>query len=276
MRAVAPLNILSIALRYWLRYRPFRWWTLAVMAATLGMVTAESASPHSSSGSGDVAPETYEHFVDPIDGTQWQIDVAFLDSSWTCIWDGDCQGILEEAAPELGQGCCSVGARMLDDDEARRIEALGLMLDPARFQFHAAAMTGGVFLDSERTATRIVDGACIFLNRPGFDGGEGCALHLAAVDDDDDPMEWKPSVCWQFPLRVEESGDGMRRLRRRRRSDWGSDPLAWCCTEADGGAPELGVTAYRGSVPVSISLRPELEALVGPEIVGQLADRLGA
>ena len=26
--------------------------------------------------------------------------------------------------------------------------------------------------------TRIVDGACIFLNRPGFPGGRGCALVL--------------------------------------------------------------------------------------------------
>ena len=54
-----------------------------------------------------------------------------------------------------------------------------------------------------RTHTRVVDGACIFLNRPGFAGGEGCALHIAALACDESPTEWKPSVCWQLPLRVD-------------------------------------------------------------------------
>ncbi len=29
--------------------------------------------------------------------------------------------------------------------------------------------------------TRLVDDACIFLNRPGFAAGAGCALHTAAL-----------------------------------------------------------------------------------------------
>lgn len=248
-------------------------WISRGRATTLGVMSGDSNGSRAVDGFGGVGPETYESFVDPVEGITWQIDVAFLDSSWTCIWGDGCQGILAEPAPELGQGCCSVGAQMLDDDESRRIEALGLTLDPERFQFHHEAMSGGVFADGERAATRIVDGACIFLNRPGFGGGAGCALHLAAVDDDDDPTDWKPSVCWQLPLRVEELSDGSRRLRRWRRSDWGSDPLAWCCTEADGGARELGVTAFRGEVPVVVSMRRELEALVGPEIVGVLDER---
>ena len=49
--------------------------------------------------------------------------------------------------------------------------------------------------------TRVVDGACIFLNRTGFAGGAGCALHLAAFDAGESPIDFKPSVCWQLPIR---------------------------------------------------------------------------
>ena len=49
--------------------------------------------------------------------------------------------------------------------------------------------------------------ACIFLNRPGFEGGAGCALHIAALEAGERPMDWKPSVCWQVPIRLEHSTD---------------------------------------------------------------------
>src|SRR6185295_1825057 len=135
--------------------------------------------------------------------TVWRFDRAFLESNWTCIWGRGCLGILDEPAEELGQGCCSVGAEFGDEEEAMTISALAAMLEPERFQFDAAAAEGGIFSDDTRTNTRVVDGACIFLNRPGFEGGAGCALHLAALDADERPIEWKPSVCWQLPLRVE-------------------------------------------------------------------------
>ena len=55
----------------------------------------------------------------------WRFDTAFLRSNWTCIWGRGCLGILPEPSPELGQGCCSVGAEFEDEDEARLIGALG-------------------------------------------------------------------------------------------------------------------------------------------------------
>ena len=58
--------------------------------------------------------------------------------------------------------------------------------------------------------TRLVDGACIFLNRPGFEGGIGCALHTAALEAGERPLDWKPQVCWQLPLRLEDHTDGFR------------------------------------------------------------------
>jgi hypothetical protein len=153
---------------------------------------------------------------------------------------------------------------MLDPEEAMTITALAAMLDPAHFQFHAEADDGGV-LDDSRANTRLVDGACIFLNRPGFAGGPGCALHLAAVALDEPPLEWKPSVCWQLPIKLETLSDGTRRLRRWRRDDWGEGgaTMAWLCTD-----PETG--SYGGDRPVIETLESELTALLGREVYVEL------
>ena len=209
-----------------------------------------------------------------VDGdTVWRFDSSFLRSNWTCIWGRGCQGILDAPAEHLGQGCCSVGAELDGEDESRRISALAATLDPDRFQHHAEAGSGGVFADATRSSTRIVDGACIFLNRPGFSGGAGCALHLEAIDSDESAVVWKPSVCWQLPLKVDwEPGDEddteVATVRRWERRDWGAEgeTMAWCCTEGD--------RAYVGDRPVVESLGEELEALVGPAVYVELRRRL--
>jgi len=208
------------------------------------------------------------------DGTTvWRFDAAFLTSNWTCIWGRGCLGILDHPAEHLGQGCCSIGAEMGDEDEARLVSAMAAMIPPDRFEFHTAAESDGIFADETRTATRVVDGACIFLNRPGFDGGEGCALHLAAIDADESPLEWKPSVCWQLPVRVDweplDDGREAATLRRWTREDWGDDgePMAWVCTE--------GTLAYQGDEPVIDSLGDVVEAITGAEVYVELRRRLG-
>ena len=213
--------------------------------------------------------------VEEIDAgaTVWRFDRSFLTSRWTCIWGRGCLGILDEPAEHLGQGCCSVGAELADEDEARLLSALAACLEPERFQHHAAAAEGGIFRDDERNATRVVDGACVFLNRPGFAGGAGCALHLAATDSGEPPREWKPGVCGQLPLRVDwtERADGVEvaTVRRWSRADWGEEgeTMAWCCTEGD--------RAYVGDRPVVESLGEELEALVGTAVHVELRRRLG-
>ena len=216
----------------------------------------------------------FETYVDPIDGTRWNIDVDFIDSSWTCIWNNGCEGILEQPSAGLNQGCCSVGAQMIDEDEALRIAALGLTIGEEIFQYADVALEGGVFNDDTRTNTRVVDGACIFHNRAGFAGGEGCALHLAAMQDDENPLEYKPSICWQAPLKVDENSDGSKTLRPWKRHDWdgGMESMAWCCTNK-GGADEALASAFVGDVPVAESLHAELRGLVGPEIAVKLRDR---
>ncbi len=216
--------------------------------------------------------ERFEVVVDPVDGTRWRIDVGFLRSSWTCLWGNGCQGILDVPAESLMQGCCSVGAEMLDEDEAMLVAALGLTLDPARFQHHAQAAEGGVFSDRTRTNTRVVDGACIFFNRPGFDGGSGCALHLAGEDAGESVLDWKPEVCWQLPLRIDRDG-ATASLRRWSRADWGSDgeTMHWCCTERPTQPGQAD--AYVGDRPVIESLAEEIEALVGSDVFVEITRR---
>jgi hypothetical protein len=208
-----------------------------------------------------------------VDGaTTWRFDVEFLQSHWTCIFGRGCLGIRDEPAEHLGHGCCSLGADLDGVDEARLISALAATLDPARFQHHELAGQGGIFADDRRAATRVVDGACIFLNRPGFPGGAGCALHLAALDADESPIEWKPSVCWQLPIKVDWTAGPddteVASLHRWTRADWGADgdTMAWCCTEGD--------LAYVGDRPVVESLADELEEIVGPAVYVELRRRL--
>ena len=204
--------------------------------------------------------------------TIWRFDTSFLTSTWTCIWGRGCKGILPNPAEELGQGCCSIGADLGDEDEARMISALAAMLEPAGFEQHEEAQNGGLFSDDSRLHTRVVDGACIFLNRPGFAGGAGCALHLKALAVDESPIEWKPSVCWQLPIKVDwelrEDGVEIATVRAWARRDWGADgeTMAWCCTEE----PE----AYVGDRPVIDSLGDELLAVVGTEVFVELRRRL--
>lgn len=214
-----------------------------------------------------------DELIEVHDGpTTWLVDRAFVTSNWTCIWGRGCLGILDHPAPELRQGCCSVGAELCDDDEAMLIAALAATLPADRFQYRPAADTDGIFTDESCTNTRIVDGACIFLNRPGFAGGEGCALHLAALDSEESPIEWKPSVCWQLPIKVDwelqPDGTETAHLRGWRRSDWGEDgtTMAWCCTE--------GTEAYIGEHPVIDSLADELAGVMGPKAFLELRTRL--
>ena len=234
------------------------------------------------------SPDT-EPFVEVVRAdTVWRFEREFLESNWTCLFGKGCKGILEHDATDLNQGCCSLGAHFGDGPaghaEAMNVDTYAAMLTPEQFQFHAVARAtttdestgaGGIFGDAERTHTRVVDGACIFLNRPGFAGGEGCALHIAALAADESPTEWKPSVCWQLPLRIDweeiDADTERATVRRWSRADWGrhGSTMAWCCTEhADGGE------AYTADEQVIDSLADELTALAGNEVYVELRRRL--
>ena len=204
--------------------------------------------------------------------TVWRFDRDFLASNWTCIWGKGCKGINATADESLGHGCCSLGAELDGIDEARDLSAAAATIPAHLFQFHAEANSGTVFADESYSATRVVDGACIFHNRNGFAGGEGCALHLAAEYFDESPTDWKPSVCWQFPIKVDwemrDDNVEVATVRRWSRADWGDHgtKMAWCCTE--------GTDAYVGETSVLDSLGDELSKIVGSEVFVQLRNRM--
>jgi hypothetical protein len=209
----------------------------------------------------------------------WRFERAFLESNWTCLFGRGCHGILDRPAAELGEGCCSLGAHFGDGpagaDEAMEVAAHAAAIPAELFQQHRAALDG-IFGDDDRTHTRVVDGACIFLNRPGFPGGAGCALHLAADALGEPVTEWKPSVCWQLPLRVDwepvDDEHEIATVRRWTRADWGEHgrTMAWCCTERDDGGE-----AYCGDVAVIDAQRAELEAIADSDVIEAVRVALG-
>ncbi len=207
----------------------------------------------------------FVEFVDPDGRTRWRIDRGFLGSRWTCLWGAGCQGIHDEPHPELGDGCCSVGVVLTDDDEARNIAALADTIDARIFQ-HRASATAVVERRGAagRWSTTLVDGACVFLNRPGFAGGAGCALHLAAQHAGENPLHWKPQTCSRLPIRADErtGTDGATEITVRawRREDWGPGgaTMAWWCTEA----PE----AFVAPTPLVLRMADELRDLLGDDL----------
>ena len=145
-------------------------------------------------------------FEDGTEARTWVFDVTFLLSAWTCIYGAGCQGVLTGPAAELAQGCCSYGAHFTDEQDVARVEAAAATLTAEDWQFRDQGRKRGIVKTNRggERVTRMVGGACVFLNRPGFDGGAGCALHRAALARQERPMDLKPDVCWQLPLRRED------------------------------------------------------------------------
>jgi hypothetical protein len=217
---------------------------------------------------GDDDVHEWISFEDAEEQRTWVFDATFLRSNYTCIYGAGCQGVLDGPAAELEQGCCSYGAHFVDEDDVAHVVRAFVRLRPEQMQFHARARRGGFLRPGEAgddgehvTVTRLVDGACIFLNRPGFSGGTGCALHIGALHAGERPLDWKPNVCWQVPLRLEhstdENGHVTSRLREWKRRDWGEGgaDFHWWCTES--------ADAFVGSEPVYVSARDEIVELVG-------------
>lgn len=213
-------------------------------------------------------------FDDERERRTWVVDSTFLRSNWSCIYGSGCKGVLDADGTHLAQGCCSHGAHFVDDDDVQTVVRAVVRLTPDVWQRHRAGRRQGFLApaddDSGGTMTRVVDDACIFLNRPGFAGGVGCALHHAAVAAGERPMDWKPNVCWQLPLRLEhhtaDDGHVTSTLREWKRRDWGAGghEFHWWCTDA----PD----AFVGREPVYRYLRDEIIGLVGDEVYARIVE----
>lgn len=219
-------------------------------------------------------PREWVSFDDPGEDRTWVFDVTFLASRWACIFGAGCQGVLTGPAPELAQGCCSYGAHFTGPEDESRVEAAAETLTASEWQFRSQGRRRGIIKTSPsgERVTRMADGACIMLNRPGFATGPGCALHQAAIARGERPMDTKPDVCWQVPLRREDRDDADGRVISticewgRRQWGAGGSEFAWWCTDA----PE----AHVGDRPVYQAMANELTELVGVIIYAKLVDYL--
>jgi len=222
-------------------------------------------------------PRLWVEFTDPADANQrFRCDLTWLTSSWTCIFGSGCQGIYQDRPDD---GCCTLGAHFTDKDDVSRVKAAVAELGEDEWQFHAAGQ-GGRWKTREdgQSKTRVVDGACIFLNRPGFPAGAGCALHQHARLQGVEPLTVKPDVCWQLPIRrtyrnvemPDESSYLEVTITEYDRRGWGpgGHDLDWYCS----GNP----AAHVGREPVYRSNSAELRELMGPAAYDELVVRCEA
>jgi hypothetical protein len=217
-------------------------------------------------------------FEDPDEERTWVFDLTFLTSRWACIYGRGCQGVLTGPAADLEQGCCSYGAHFVDEEDEANTLAHAERLTPEQWQHHDAGHRKAGPTKTNKHGeikSRLVDGACIFLNRPGFEGGIGCALHIGAVEAGERPLDWKPQVCWQLPLRLEdhiEDADGhvTSTLREWKRRDWGEggSEFHWWCTESD--------DAFVDRSPVYETMRDEIVEMVGQKAYDLLAEHVAS
>ncbi len=218
-------------------------------------------------------PRSFVEFSDPADATSvYRCDLTWLTSRWTCIFGAGCRGIYAERPDD---GCCTLGAHFADPADEHRVARFTRQLRAQDWQYRGTGRDDGwveVDADGERK-TRVVDGACIFLNRPGFAGGAGCALHRWALAKGRKPLETKPDVCWQLPIRRQyrevERTDGTSytevSIGEYDRVGWGpgGHDLDWYCSSS--------TAAHVARDPVYMSSRDELVALMGPNAYDVLA-----
>ncbi|MFJ6568580.1 hypothetical protein ACIQNU_14240 [Streptomyces sp. NPDC091292] len=209
-------------------------------------------------------------FPDPSDDEQiFRCDLTWLTSRWNCIFGSGCQGI---EAGRADDGCCTLGAHFSDEDDEKRVAGHVARLTPDIWQHHDVGTESGWTQEADEEdggdgdrQTRRWNGSCIFQNRPGFAGGAGCSLHILALKEGREPLETKPDVCWQLPVRRTyewiDRPDDTRVLQvsigEYDRRGWGpgGHDLHWWCTSA--------TSAHGAGDPVYVSYRAELTELMG-------------
>jgi len=207
----------------------------------------------------------------------FKCDLTWLTSNWMCIFGQGCQGIY---AGRPDDGCCTLGAHFADKADEKRVKRFVKLLDREHWQFYDEGRKSAWIEtdDDGDRKTAVHEGGCIFLNRPGFEGGEGCALHGLALRLDKHPLETKPDVCWQLPIRRTfrdvEFPDGSSftevAIGEYDRRGWGAGghDLDWYCSG--------NTEAHVGAEPVYVSNGPELIEMMGQAGYDELVRRCEA
>ena len=225
-----------------------------------------------------VFPRAYVEFADPADPSQMlRCDLTWLTSSFMCIFGQGCQGIYD-SSPDTG--CCTLGAHFADKADEKRVASYVDQLDAETWQFRpegTVKKSDWIEKDDEgerKTRTLEVDGqsACIFHNRADFHTGAGCALHGLALKQGRNPLETKPDVCWQLPIRRSfrevELADGTSytevSIGEYDRRGWGAGghDLDWYCSG--------NTEAHVALEPVYVTHEPELTELMGKPAYDEL------
>ena len=224
-------------------------------------------------------PRAWVEFPDPADPDQvFRCDLTWLTSAYTCIFGQGCRGIYA-SSPDAG--CCTLGAHFSDKDDEKRVAKYVAQLDDDLWQFRPEGrVRKGDWIETDdegarKTLTIEVDGeqACIFHNRKDFHSGAGCALHALALQQGRHPLETKPDVCWQLPIRRSfrdvERPDGtsytevsIAAYARRVWGPGGHDLDGYCSGNTE---------AHVAHEPLYITSKAELVELMGPEGYAELA-----
>jgi len=210
------------------------------------------------------------------DGWRWEFDLAFMLSHYGCIWGCGCPDIRGQGT---ARGCCVLGVEIYRGrgDTAGR-EDLAMIrrrvkeLTDEDWQNRRVALARGgrdpwgkARFKRDSVHTRTYRGACIFHNREDHPAGAGCALHLAALRRGEDPIDWKPQICWQVPLFFEtDEASRITLVRASRSADWGPEgSLGWWCTERE--------EAFGAMQPVYLTMEAELRRVCGDEVYEELS-----
>jgi hypothetical protein len=218
-----------------------------------------------------VFPRAYVEFANPADDSEvMRCDLTWLTSRYMCIFGQGCQGIYKDA-PDVG--CCTLGAHFADKDDERRVASYVDQLDAETWQFKPEGrLRKRDWIDTDQDGERKTlvveyDGqeACVFHNRSDFHLGAGCALHALALQQGRNPLETKPDVCWQLPIRrtfrTVSRQDGTAytevSIGEYDRRGWGpgGHDLDWYCSG--------NTEAHVAPDPVYVTHEPELVELMG-------------
>lgn len=178
-------------------------------------------------------------------------------SNYVCNWGNGCKGI-NSKSPDLG--CCANGAYLTEEDEKLLALRVPELTADTWQHFRNEWMEVGESQDDDVVVhkTAVVDktsdiSGCVFANRPGFAAGVGCALHAEALRRNENPMDWKPEICWHMPLDVDYIEDANIHILRQ--YYWAEDEYDWFCAHDDAN--------WVGESPIYQTMGKELERMIG-------------